>query len=127
MSLSRPAYAAAVLGGLLWVGRWLADPVVGDGVSGVLHWAGLACFAAALAGAGAGLVSDSATPLRLLVAIAVPVLVWSVVEVLRPVGDLLLDAVLGAAGLTVGLARLVRDRPPPRPRSRSHRAGAHAA
>lgn len=125
MSLSRPASAAAVLGGLLWLGRWLLDPVVGDAASGVLHWAGVACFAVALAAAGAGLVSDSATPLRLLVAVAFPLLVWSVVEVLRPAGDLLLDAVLGVAGLVVGGARLVRGRP--RPRSRSHRAGAHAA
>ena len=126
MSLSRPAYAAAVLGGLVWVGRWLLDPLVGDGTSGVLHWAGVACFAVALAAAGAGLVNQSATPLRLLVAVALPLLVWSVVEVLRPAGDLPLDAVLGAFGLVVGAARLV-GRPPPRPRSRSRRAGAHAA
>ena len=106
---------AGVLGGLLWVVRH---------VGGVdeLRWPGLVLLAVALAGSGAALVSSSAGWLRLIVAVAFPVLVWSVVEVLHDTGDdSLIDALVGAAfalAYIVALARPGRTR---------HHAGTHAA
>lgn len=106
---------AGLLGGLAWVIRHLG------GVD-ALRWPGLVLLAVALAGGGAALVSSSAGWLRMIVALAFPVLVWSVVEVLHDSGDdSLIDALVGAVVLVfsaVGLARSRASRPG---------AGAHAA
>ena len=111
------ARLAGVLGGLCWLVR---------GVAGVdaLRWPGLVLLALALAGLGAGLVSSSAAWLRAIVAVAFPVLVWSVVEVLHGDGDgRVVDAVAGvivAACCGFGLVRSRRARP-------ARAAGSHAA
>jgi hypothetical protein len=106
---------AGVLGGLLLVVRHV-------GGADALRWPGLVLLAVALAGSGAALVSSSAVWLRVIVAVAFPVLVWSVVEVLHDSGDdSLVDALVGAA---VALASVVALARPGRAR---HHAGAHAA
>ena len=130
MNLTRPAYVAAALGGVVWLARWLMDASLGDGASTSLLWLGTALVALALAVAGAGLVSSSAPPLRALVAIAFPLLVWSVVEFFRPTDDALFVGLLGAVGLLAGVVGVVRSRPEPRERprrARARRAGSHAA
>ncbi|PVG84563.1 hypothetical protein DDE18_02870 [Nocardioides gansuensis] len=129
-SLAPPA---AALGGAFWTVRWLmGGPEVDRSAGDVLHWLGLVLLALALAVVGAGLVSRSAAGLRALVAVAFPVLVWSVVEVVRPSGDAhVFDGLVGVIALVAALVVLAlrrkgadRDRPRPRPRSRR---GAHAA
>ena len=125
MNLSRPASVAAVLGGVVWLARWLMDASLADGASLALHWLGVALFALALAGAGAALVSRSAAPLRALVAIAFPLLVWSVAEFFRPGDDAPFDGLLGLVGLLAGAAGLLRARPERHRPAR--RAGSHAA
>jgi hypothetical protein len=130
MNLSRPAYVAAALGGVVWLARWLMDANLGDGASLSLLGLGMALVALALAVAGAGLVSSSAPPLRVLVALAFPLLVWSVVEFFRPADDALFVGLLGVVGLLVGAVGVVRARPEPRERPRragARRAGSHAA
>jgi hypothetical protein len=112
---------AGVLGGLTWVVRHFVG-VGGVGGVDALRWPGLVLLGLALAGAGAALVSSSAGWLRLIVAVAVPVLVWSVVEVLHDSGDdSLVDALVGGAVALVSLVGLTRPG-----RDRRH-AGAHAA
>ena len=122
---------AAALGGALWTVRWLiGGPEVDRSAGDVLHWLGLVLLALTPAVVGAGLVSRSAAALRALVAIAFPVLVWSVVEVVRPSGDAhVFDGILGVIALVAALVVLARrrrgaerDRRPTRARR-----GAHAA
>jgi hypothetical protein len=120
MNLRLIAFVAAVLGGLLWVARWLTD---GSAFSDGLYWAGLVAIAVALGVAGASLVRSSALPLRVLVAVAFPLLVWSVVSVFRPADPPLVDGLLGVVAVVVGGVGLARSRPPA-PR---RRAGSHAA
>jgi hypothetical protein len=103
MSLRVPAALAGVLGGACWLVRGFAD-------SEALRWAGLVLLALALAGAGAGLVK--ALWLRVIVAIAFPVLVWSVLEVVHEGASdaATVDAVAGAAVALISVAVLVRAR-----------------
>ena len=102
--LTLVARIAGLLGGLLWVVRFVAD-------LDALHWPGLVLLAVAGAGAGAGLVSSSATWLQIIVAVALPVLAWSVLEVLHDAGDpAALDAIAGGAVVLVCLVGLVGSR-----------------
>lgn len=128
MDLRTIARLTGVLGGLCWVVRWVLDLTgTGDGLLDVLQWAGLALLGVSLAGYGAGLVSRSAVWLRVIVAVAFPLLVWSVLEVFRDAGDpVLVDAVVGGGVLlvsAVGLARGGGPEPEDQPR-RAH--GAHS-
>lgn len=133
MSLRVLGVVAGVLGGLCWVGRWGADLAGSDpGWSSAAHWVGFALIGIALAVAGAGLVSSSAAWLRLIVAVAFPLLVWSVYMVLQGESDgVLLDGVAGLVAIVVsvavfmmgaGAARGARDED----HRRSRRHGAHA-
>jgi len=128
MNLRVLAVLAGVLGGACWVARWVAGRE-GEVASWAdsAYWAGLALLGLALAGVGAGLVSRSAVWLRVLVAIAFPLLVWSVYSVLRGADDdLRLDAILGGVAVVVFAGMLLRGRRArqAKPR-RSH--GSHSA
>lgn len=119
---------AAVAGGLCWVARWGADLAGGDpGWGRGAHWAGLALLVAAVALAGAGLVSSSALWLRAIVAVAAPLLVWSVYAAVK--GDregILLDGVVGIVAVVLAvLTLLLGGSRPADERRRGH--GAHSA
>jgi hypothetical protein len=84
-----------LLGGLAWVLRSL---VLGAASAGdAAYWVGFVLLAVALAATGAGLVT--ARWLQVLVGAALPVLVWSVLEVVRGGGT----AVEGVVGLVVAV------------------------
>ena len=128
MNLRTVTLWSGVLGGSCWVVRAGLDLAGTDdgALVDALHWGGLVLLALALAGYGAGLESRSAAWLRLIVAVAFPLLVWSVLEVLRRAGDpAVIDGVLGLALLVVSGARMrgARSRPEREPR-RGH--GAHS-
>lgn len=130
MNLRVLAATAGVLGGACWVVRWLAD-LAGDvpGWADGAHWTGLGLLGVALAGVGAGLVSRSAVWLRVIVAIAFPLLVWSVYSVINGSGDdLRFDGILGVIAVLGSAAMVVHGRSESpaddRPR-RSH--GSHSA
>jgi zinc transporter ZupT len=120
----RVAFAlAGLLGGACWVARAFVAPEP-------LRWAGLVLIGLCLAGAGASMVK--AAWLRALVAVAFPVLVWSVVEVFHDsseVEDVHVDAVAGGLMVVIALvvlARSLRARPA-RGRSGERRStGSHA-
>lgn len=107
-----PAAVAGVLGGLSWLGAYVADRVgAGAGLVDALTWAGVALLTIAVLAAGASLVSSSASWLRVIVAVCFAALVGSVLEVVRQGGDaLLVDAVFGVAVLVVSAVALARGR-----------------
>jgi hydrogenase/urease accessory protein HupE len=127
MDLHTLARSSGLVGGLCWLARYVLDRS-GSGpadAGDALYWAGLVLLAVALVAAGAGLVSSSATWLRAIVGVALPLLVWSVLEVLHPAGDSeTIDAAFGLAMALVSVAGLVRGRSHGEQRSRS--AGTHA-
>lgn len=117
----------ALAAGLCWVLRWLLSGVLGGGALSALHWLGVLLFALSLAALGAGLVSSSAAPLRALVAVALPLLVWSVAEVVRPAGDTLVQqGLLGLVAAVAGALGSTRGRRAPE-RAARRRTGSHAA
>ncbi|GAA2137528.1 hypothetical protein GCM10009844_04660 [Nocardioides koreensis] len=127
MDLHTLARLAGLVGGLCWVARFVMDlggsgtGVVADG----LYVVGAVLLAGALVAAGAGLVSTSAIWLRAIVAVAFPLLVWSVLEVLHEGGNpRAVDGAFGAVVAVVAAVQLTRSRPKrERP---TRRAGAHA-
>ena len=112
MSLPVLARVAGLLGGVLWILRALLDGPAPSALVDALHWGGLALIAVALVGLGAELVSSSATWLRVIVAICLPLLVWSVFEALREgVSDRWLEGAFGALLAGYCVVGLVRNRP----------------
>jgi hypothetical protein len=98
MSLRSVATAFGLVGGLCWLVRAFSDHEV-------LGWAGFVLLGVASAAAGAALVSSSVVPLRLFVAVAFPLLVWSVLELVRDAGvDRSIDGGFGAAAVVVAVA-----------------------
>jgi hypothetical protein len=90
---------------------------------GLLLGFGLLAFA--LATAGTMLVKKGTWWLRAIVAVAFPLLVWSVYAVVRPAGDpLAMDGVAG--GLAIVVAGLVVARAPRSSAANRARAGSHA-
>jgi hypothetical protein len=123
-----PAAVAGLLGGLCWSGAYVLDATGGSGgLVDALTWAGLALLAIAVLGAGAGLVSRSATWLRVLVAVCFAALVWSVLELLRDsVDGLTVYAAFGVLAAVVSVVMMVRSRPAaPEPTGRRV-GGSHA-
>jgi hypothetical protein len=120
---------AGVLGGLAWPARAIVDRHGGsDAVVNALHWGGLALIAIAVLGIGAGLVSGLPA-LRILVAVCLCALVWSLLEGLRGQwADDWVDGVFGVLLALFCLVGLVRRRGAERPHDqpRPRRTGAHA-
>jgi hypothetical protein len=129
MSLRVLALVTGLLGGGCWVARWGTD-LAGSAPTwtDTVYWVGLGLLGLALACAGGGLVSRSALWLRLIVALAFPLLVWSVYAVVKGDDDAVtLDGVLGAVAIVGSLALFAlvgrhADRPHPKAR-RGH--GSH--
>lgn len=113
MDLHTLARGAGLVGGLAWLARFGLD-LNGSGsgaAADALFWVGAVLLAVALVAAGAALVSSSATWLRAIVGIAFPLLVWSVLEVLRAAGDPeAIDGVFGLVMAAVALWGLWRGR-----------------
>jgi hypothetical protein len=115
MNLRTLACLAGLAGGLVWVGR----AFLGEDPSAV-YWVGFGLLAVALAAAGATLVKKGTWWLRLIVAVAFPLLVWSLYAAVRPAGDpLVVDGVAGALAMVVAVLFVARA-----PAS-SHRPGSH--
>ena len=116
MNLRTLSSLAGIAGGVAWVVR----AFVGEEPE-ILYWVGVALLAAWLAGSGASLVKKGTWWLRLIVAVALPLLVWSIYAAVRPATDaLLLDAVCGCLAIVAAVLVLVFAPAP----ARSH--GSHA-
>ena len=126
MDLRTSTMVSGVVGGVCWLVRLVLDLAgTDDGtLVDVLEWGGLALVGIALAAIGASLVGKSELWLRAIVAVAFPLLVWSVLEVLRQAGDpAVVDGILGVVVLAV-CARRLKQGGAPRPERRPH--GSHA-
>ncbi|WP_435746381.1 hypothetical protein [Nocardioides sp. SYSU DS0663] len=99
------ARVTGLLGGLAWIVRWF----LGDGAAAdPAHWTGSALIAVSLAAYGGGLVRVAW--LRVVVGLALPVLVWSVLVVLRDGPDAaLVDALVGVGMVLVAVLGWVRQ------------------
>lgn len=115
---------AGVLGGLCWVAYVAVnDYDAADAAANALYWGGAALILICLVGLGAGLVSGAAW-LRLIVGLCVPLLVWSIVEVLHAeTSDDIVDGGLGLALALICTAALLGGAPKddePAPRGGTH-------
>ena len=123
------ARLAGVLGGLCWVARAVLDGG-GSGSEALvngLHWGGLALIAIAVLAIGAGLVSGILA-LRVVVALCLAALVWSLLEFLRSqYADNAVDGVFGALLAAYCLLGLRRHRSPATTPPRERTTGSHAA
>ena len=128
MNLRAVGPVTGIVGGLCWIARWGADLAGGSPSWGAAaHWVGLVLLLVALAAAGTELVGRSVTWLRVLVAVAFPLLVWSVYAVVRGEGDAVaLDGLLGVVALVCSVVALLSRRPVA-PAARAGSAGSHAA
>ncbi len=127
MDLHTLARTAGLVGGLAWLVRLVLDLVTSsaDVADAILHWTGLVLLALALIASGAGLVSRSAPWLRAIVAVALPLLVWSVLEVLHPAANPgVVDGIFGAVMAFLAVVALARARR--ESTARPHHAGTHA-
>jgi len=101
-----------VLGGIVWIARWLMAPA--DGPADVLRYAGLALVLLGLVCVGLTLVKGQALWLDIVVGFAAPALFWAIYEMVRAevVGDgLLFHGVLGIAWVLVGIGLIVKGKP----------------
>ena len=127
MNVRALARVAGLLGGACWVARMLLDRIAGGGAMvDALYWVGLVLVFVALFGLGTMFVSKGEVWLQVIVGVAFPLLVWSLVEVIHSAGDpAVIDAVVGvliaAAALRVLGHSGSGDEKPPR-----RHAGAHA-
>jgi hypothetical protein len=124
MSTKTLVRIAGVLGGLCWIGQAAVnDYDAASAAANALYWGGAALILVALVGLGAGLVSG-ATWLRLIVGLCVPLLVWSIIEVLHAeASDDFVDGGLGLALALICAAALLGDdgsEPETAPRGGSH-------
>ena len=122
MNVRTLARVCGLLGGACWVVRLVRGGEAGD----PLYWAGLALLFVGLFGLGTALVSKEALWLQVIVGVAFPLLIWSVVEVVHSAGaPVVIDAVVGVLiGVTCLFAlggQRDGDEGPPR-----RHAGAHA-
>ena len=129
MNLRVLAAAAGVLGGACWVVRWVAD-VAGD----VAGWADAptgpasGCSASRWPGSARGWSAAAPLWLRAIVAVAFPLLVWSVYQVVKGDGDdLRLDGILGVVAILGSAVMLLRARGRARRRQPRRSHGSHSA
>lgn len=125
MDLRAIARWAGLLGGLAWLGRYVLD-LAGFSTSmlSMAYWTGAVLLAIAIAAMGVNMVS--ANWLRLVVGIAFPLLVWSVLETLHPAGNAyFIDAAFGLLAVVIAAVAITKA-PGGEGRQRPRRAGAHA-
>ena len=111
MGLRIAAALTGLVGGLTWIAALVFEQTSGSGlIADVLTWAGLFLLGIATLGAGASLVSRSATWLRVIVAVCFAVLVWSVLQLLADSFDgATVYAVFGGVAVVVAVVVLARS------------------
>jgi hypothetical protein len=116
---------AGVLGGLCWLGQAAVNKYDAAEVAvNALYWGGGALILVALVGLGMGLVSG-ARWLRVLVGLCVPLLIWSILEILHAeTSDNIVDGGFGLGLALICAAALLGGSP--RDDDTAVRGGAHA-
>jgi hypothetical protein len=100
-----------VLGGLVWIARWLLNPE--SGTADILRYAGLALVLLGLVCVGLTLVKGQALWLDCIVGFAAPALFWAIYEVVRAeLGEaVVFHGVLGVAWVLVGVTLFIKGKP----------------
>lgn len=101
-----------LLGGLVWIARWLTSPA--DGATDVLRYAGLAFVLLGLVCVGLTLVKGQALWLDVVVGFAAPALFWAIYEMVRAeIAEpaLLFHGIVGVAWVLVGVGLIVKGKP----------------
>jgi hypothetical protein len=101
---------SAIVGGLCWIAKFFAERGgASDELLDALLWAGLVLMTIAFLGAGVNLVRIGNHWLELVVGVATPALVWSVVWAFRGDADAyVVDGVFGALAVLYGLLTIFR-------------------
>ena len=121
------AALAGLLGGVAWIAAFVLDKMDRAGPADIAAGIGLVLLAVAAVAAGAGLVSRSASWLRVVVAICFALLVWSVLQVLSDgINERLVQGLAGLVGAVVGLVVLARKPAPVHASVASRSRGSHA-
>ncbi len=117
---------AGVLGGLSWLGQAAVNKYeAAEAAANALYWGGGALILVALVGLGMGLVS-AARWLRVIVGLCVPLLIWSIVEILHAeTSDNVVDGGLGLALALICASSLLGGSPRD-DEAAGRRGGAHA-
>ncbi|MBA3783293.1 hypothetical protein [Nocardioides sp. InS609-2] len=121
MTPRRIAGLCCLLGGAVWVARWVLAP--SGSAADAMRYAGLALLGVGLLIAGAGLARRGTWWLRAVAGVGAAGLTWSVVEMFRPVGGaLMFDSITGIVAIIGGIFASVTGRA----RTPRRSAGAHA-
>ena len=101
----------AILGGLCWIATYVPERVDSvDAMPSAVWWAGLVLMTIAFLGGGINLVRMGNVWLELVVGLATPALVWSVVWAFKS-GDadpVVVDGVFGALAVVFGIVVFLR-------------------
>jgi hypothetical protein len=101
----------AIVGGLCWIAELLTERAgASGGFLTLLQWAGLALMTVAFLGAGVTLVRMGNHWLELIVGVATPTLVWSVVWAFKGgnADPYVVDGVFGVLATVFGIATALR-------------------
>ena len=102
----------AIGGGLSWIAEYVLERAgASDGLASLLFWVGLVLMTIAFLGAGINLVRTGNHWLELVVGVATPALVWSVVWAFRG-GNAdahVVDGVVGVLAIAFGIAVFLRQ------------------
>lgn len=112
MTVRQLGGALGVLGGLVWLARWLLAPA--EGTADIMRYAGLVLVLLGLVCVGLTLVKGQALWLDIVVGFAAPALFWAIYEAIRSevAGQaLLFHGILGILWLLVGAALIVKGKP----------------
>jgi hypothetical protein len=121
MTVRQLGGALGVLGGLVWIARWLLNPESGSSAD-VMRYAGLALILLGLVCVGLTLVKGQALWLDCIVGLSAPALFWAIYEVVRAeLGEaVVFHGVLGVIWVIVGALLVVKGKPRVDDRAQAH-------
>lgn len=97
------ACLSGVLGGVCWVARYFLDAGDDTGLGQVLRWGGAMWLAIALVVLGMGVVRLGNTVIRVIIAIALPTLLWAILSTAESGGIDPITAEAVAGGVAIGV------------------------
>lgn len=97
------ACLSGVVGGVCWVARYFLDAGDDTGLGQVLRWGGAMWLIIALVVLGMGVVRLGNTAIRVIIAIALPTLLWAILSTAESGGAQPINAEAIAGGVAIGV------------------------